>query len=129
MLFRVHHSSNGPRNCGPPSVLMLTGMPCSANHSLSLSFINFPALHRVFLPVTRLCVVTLVAPFALCTSGAMVTTVTVAIALGRVSFFLGPPPVVHPGSLLEAIGVTTFVYQFRVPHGASVVTRPASLAV
>ena len=72
---------------------------------------------------------TSVAPFALCTSGAAVTTVTVAIALGGVSFFLGPQPVVRPGFPLEAIGVTISVYQFWVPHMASVVTRPASPAV
>ena len=72
--------------------------------------------------------VTLVAPFALCTSGAAVTTVTVAIALGSVSFPFGPPPVVRPVPPLE-VGVTTFVYQFWVPHGASAVTRSAPSAV
>ena len=54
-------------------------------------------MRRVFLPVTRLCLVTSFAPSALCTLGATVTTVTVAIALGRVSFFLGPPTGSSPG--------------------------------
>ena len=63
--------------------------------------------------------------------GATVATVTVAIALGSVSFSfgLGPPLVVRPGSPLEAIGVTIFVYQFWVPHGATAVIGPASPAV
>ena len=73
--------------------------------------------------------VTSVAPSALCTSGATVATVTVAIALGRVSFSFGPPPVVRPGPPLEVIGVMTFVYQFWVPHGASAVTRSAPSTV
>ena len=74
--------------------------------------------------------VTSVAPFDLCTLVATVATVaSVAFVLGEISFALGPQPVVRPGSPLEAIGVTSFVYRFWVPHGASVVTRPASAAV
>ena len=38
-VFRLHHSSNSPQNCGPLSVLMLTGMPWSTNHSSRMSLI------------------------------------------------------------------------------------------
>ena len=86
-------------------------------------------MRRVFLPVTRLCLVTSFAPSALCTSGATVATVTVALGRVSFSFGLGPLLVVRPGSPLEAIGVTIFVYQFLVPHGATAVTGPASPAV
>ena len=40
MLFSWHHLLNGPRNCGPPSDLMLDGQPRMLNHVSSTFIID-----------------------------------------------------------------------------------------